>query len=85
MSRRYCEMCDTYTNRVECRACGAVTSRLPIDNRCTLCEGDGFGKWGGNCERCHGGGREPREEHREYADAVDSGMGGDALTLERDR
>jgi rRNA maturation protein Nop10 len=30
---RYCEMCEAYTSRKECKACGAETVKVPTDKK----------------------------------------------------
>lgn len=70
-NRKYCGMCDEWFLRGrDCSRCGypLETAARRKSDECPLCEGDGFGPLGGNCEQCGGGGKvkpELRGEHRE--------------------
>ena len=59
MTKRYCGMCETWTSRFTCKACGMPTDKAERDT-CFFCDGDGFAPSGGNCERCGGSGKEAR-------------------------
>lgn len=68
MAKRYCGPCDRWLSihGIECPYCGADTDPAikPKRGECPTCEGDGFGKWGGNCVTCKGSGRTVRHEEQ---------------------